>query len=368
MRRVFSSLVIMSLLATIISTTSCSIAGRKSVEKNIKFNSDFDEMLYLASLAGSSHNTQPWRVERLNDNLVKVYPDFSRHLKVVDPSSRGLYISLGAFVQTFVLAGNSKGIQCNVVLDSLTNQSNPHIVIQLNQGVQSSENWVKRIKERRTLRSSFSRAKIKEGDLSYLFAGENRQNIVCFDASSKIGSYISDNMLKAYISQNQDTAALSELAEWMRFSNKDVLSKRDGLTTSGMELKGFAGNMVRLFFKPEDSKKSSFVNKGVERTAKQVVDCGGWIIIGNNQNNPIGWVEAGMAYTRINLKCRDLMIGFHPMNQIIEVEAYEKEFDKLMVTSSQENDSSSFKVHFIARIGYVSEYPEPVSVRRTITL
>ena len=71
----------------------------------------------------------------------------------------------------------------------------------------------------------------------------------------------------------------------------DVLSKRDGLTTSGMELKGFAGNMVSLFFKPEDSKKSSFVNKGVERTAKQVVDCGGWIVIGNNQNNPIDCVS-----------------------------------------------------------------------------
>jgi len=356
----------MSLLATIISTASCSIAGRKSVEKNIKFNSDFDEMLYLASLAGSSHNTQPWRVEKINDNLVKVYPDFSKHLKVVDSSSRGLYISLGAFVQTFVLAGESKGLQCSVMLDSLTYQSNPHIVIQLNQGVQSSENWVKRIKERRTLRSSFLRDKIKEGDLSNLFAGENRQNIVYFDSSSETGSYISDNMLKAYVLQNQDSAALNELAEWMRFSNKDVLSKRDGLTTSGMELKGFAGNMVRMFFKPEDSKKSSFVNKGIEKTAKQVANCGGWIVIGNNKNNPSGWVEAGMAYSRINLRCRDLMIGFHPMNQIIEVESYEKEFDKLLSTLNSGSYSSPWKAHFIARVGYVAEYPEPVSVRQSI--
>jgi hypothetical protein len=41
----------------------------------------------------------------------------------------------------------------------------------------------------------------------------------------------------------------------MRFSNKDVNTKRDGLTPEGMGIKGIGGFMVRNFMKPEDSKK-----------------------------------------------------------------------------------------------------------------
>lgn len=63
-------------------------------------------------------------------------------------------------------------------------------------------------------------------------------------------------------------------------------------------------------------------------------------------------------YERLNIKCRSLNLGFHPMNQLIEVQAIEQEVNGKL--------SPNKKIRFVARIGYVDEYPAPVSKRRPV--
>ena len=52
------------------------------------------QILYYASLAGSSHNSQPWKVEVYGKDSLLVFADMSRKLLAVDPTSRELYISI----------------------------------------------------------------------------------------------------------------------------------------------------------------------------------------------------------------------------------------------------------------------------------
>jgi len=52
-----------------------------------------------------------------------------------------------------------------------------------------------------------------------------------------------------------------------------------------MGIKGIGGFVVRHFMKPEDSKQESFVKSGIEKTQKQVENCGGWIIISTENDN-----------------------------------------------------------------------------------
>ena len=74
-------------------------------------------MLYYASLAGSSHNSQPWKVEVTHDSLIRLYADTTRALTVVDPGQRELYISLGAFIENFNLAAGNLGYNSTVKLN-----------------------------------------------------------------------------------------------------------------------------------------------------------------------------------------------------------------------------------------------------------
>jgi hypothetical protein len=53
-----------------------------------------------------------------------------------------------------------------------------------------------------------------------------------------------------------------------------------------------------------------------------------------------------------------MMIGFHPMNQMIEEDNFEKD--------ANEQLSLQGIIQFVARIGYVDEYPPANSVRRSV--
>ena len=50
------------------------------------------EFVRCATMAPSGHNTQPWKFSITGD-CIRIFPDFTRALSVVDPDNRELYIS-----------------------------------------------------------------------------------------------------------------------------------------------------------------------------------------------------------------------------------------------------------------------------------
>jgi len=339
--------------------TSCKSYSRNFTEDNRENKNDIYQILYYASLAGSSHNSQPWRVEVYGRDSILIFADKTRQLVVVDPSSRELYISLGAFIENFNLAAECFGYAPDIKIINREGDVNGQVatIILTKSKTEKGIVTLKDIELRTTLRVPFDTAEIKESDLQKLIS-DDTTDMHYLKANSEYGMYIRQKELESYTSQARRKDAQEELAAWIRFSNRDVREKRDGLTTAGMGINGVGGFLVRNFFKPEDSKKASFVNQGIDKTRLQVANCGGWIIITSNEDNINGWINTGRLYEKINIRCRNLSIGFHPMNQITEEENYGKSTNKLLGFNG--------KIVFIARIGYVNIYPEPVSVRRPV--
>jgi len=60
----------------------------------------------------------------------------------------------------------------------------------------------------------------------------------------------------------------------------------------------------------------------------------------------------------MNMNCRELMVGFHPMNQVIEEENFTDTVASRLGLQG--------RIQFVARIGYVDEYPPANSVRRAV--
>ena len=67
----------------------------------------FESLVADATMAASSHNTQPWRFE-IGENLIRIVPDFTRRCPMVDPDDHHLYVSLGCAAENMVLAAASK--------------------------------------------------------------------------------------------------------------------------------------------------------------------------------------------------------------------------------------------------------------------
>jgi hypothetical protein len=340
----------------LLSVTGCKA---KSSSDPLEGENNIRKILYYASLAGSSHNSQPWKAEVYGEDSILVFADTSRKLAVVDPGSRELYISIGAFIENLSLAASCYGYDTYIKIhDCPAGSGGPVASIALTKSnVKKEVSILTEIKLRTTLRTPFDTALIKKSDWEKLISVDTSR-IHYLPATSAKGKFIRQKESEAYTQQARNKNAQDELAGWIRFSDKDVKEKQDGLTTDGMGITGFGGFMVRNFFKPEDSKKESFITKGIDKTNLQTENCGGWIVITQPAENIESWINTGRLYQAMHLKCRKMNIGFHPMNQVIEEKGFTNEANQYLALNEQ--------IMFIARIGYVKDYPAPVSVRRPV--
>jgi hypothetical protein len=338
--------------------TSCSLCSCVNHTILLQDKNNVYKILHYASLAVSSHNTQPWKVEVLNQDSILVYADTARKLNIVDPKGIELCISIGAFIENLDMAAQALGYNTSINLFNQSDYKLPLASIKLlKSNLPVNQEILRDIENRMTLRVPFDTRTIADQDKIKLLS-KDIDRIIFVPANSPEGAFIAKTELDAYSIQARQKDAQDELAEWIRFSDKDVNKKRDGLTTAGMGIKGFAGFMVRNFFKPEDSKKSSFVEAGIKKTQNQIENCSAWILITADSDDTNDWLNIGRIYERINTNCRSLNIAIHPMNQIIEVPETENVFNQRI--------SPDHRIRFIARIGYIKHYPDPVSKRRSV--
>lgn len=91
------------------------------------------ELVRVATLAPSSHNTQPWRFE-LHHGYVRVRADTDRWLRVADRDQRELFISLGCAVENLVLAARHEGLQPEVALEPDPDTDGPVATVSFGRG------------------------------------------------------------------------------------------------------------------------------------------------------------------------------------------------------------------------------------------
>ena len=78
-----------------------------------------DRLLFLlnyALLSPSAHNIQPWSF-RVKEEKIFIYIEKNRTLKDSDPISRQLYESMGACLETIMIAGDHFGIFLSINYD-----------------------------------------------------------------------------------------------------------------------------------------------------------------------------------------------------------------------------------------------------------
>src|SRR5687767_13793076 len=78
---------------------------------------DYVALVRYATLAASSHNTQPWKFE-LKPGRIVILPDFSRRCPEVDPDDHHLYASLGCATENLLLAASAAGLNGHYAYDT----------------------------------------------------------------------------------------------------------------------------------------------------------------------------------------------------------------------------------------------------------
>lgn len=327
------------------------------VKTGILMKPDERQILLLASLAPSGHNTQPWRIKYIEPFHWIIENDKSRWLPTVDPTQRETILSIGAFLQNLEYASGNFGYSCQLDTLATNNQDENIVEIRLTKSPAAAKFDIKQIKARRTVRSNFLSDVLKKEDVAYLLH-EDANLIHYIPNSVKEHQWLNEQTIEANRIQSYRDAAQSELADWIRFSSKDAEKNEDGLTLAGMEIEGIPGWYLRNFYGKKDVMKKSFREQGLDKVVKQVSQSAGWLIIASKDASVITLLETGKRLQRLLLKIRDRNIAIHPMSQIME-EPSTNQFLNNSIGISE-------PIQFILRTGYIKNYPEPVSLRRSV--
>jgi hypothetical protein len=324
---------------------------------SILLKADEREILFLASLAPSGHNSQPLFIKYIEPYHWIICNDKSRWLPAVDPTQRETMLSVGAFMQNLDYAANHFGYEIQATVLAKTNQDEQLIeVILKNTGKAPTYN-IDQIIKRRTVRSNYLSDALNKDDAADLIKDES--NVITYvPNTAKEYGYLNEQTIEANRIQSYRDAAQTELSEWIRFSSQDAAAHRDGLTMASMEIEGVAGWALRNYYDKSDVMKSDFREKNVETVKLQVSQSAGWLIITSKGNRVEALLEAGKCYQRLGLKVRERNIAIHPMSQILEEAAANKLIKDLIGTGDN--------IQFLLRVGYLKNYPDPVSLRRNV--
>jgi len=314
-------------------------------------------ILYHASLAPSGHNAQPWFVRIVQKNEWVIGLDPQRRLSEVDPDNREALLSIGAFAENLALAAGTCGFQAEMRIIAENPFQQDIIKVSL-KPTRPNDYPLERLTRRMTVKQGYLADEIKKEDfraLSEPLAGR----LFYFPKGTEHANCIEEGAIENFrIQANRDNAQ-QELVRWVRLSNKDAERYRDGLTVEGMEIRGFKGWFVRNFIKPQDFMKPSFRKQSVDLTAKLAQQGGGWLVITSEGQTVADLIDSGRRFERMTLLARERKLAIQPMTQYLE--------EKEGLEQIAADHAASVIPQFILRVGYLKNYPDPVSLRRPVS-
>ncbi len=310
------------------------------------------EIIHLATLAPSGHNTQPW-LFKLGDNCVKIIPDLSRRLKAVDPDDHALYISIGCALENLLIAARCIGYH-NETKYFPPDEPEECILVSLEKSEKQDDPLFSSISERQSTRCPYDGQLIPSEQLDRLIAAGNQSNVSLklFTAPEKINS-ITELIKEANRIQFSDPDFIDELVSWIRFNKSEVAKYNDGLSYNVMSLPSvprWLGNFIfKRFVSPDGEAK---------RCEAAVRSSSGLILFIAESNNKTSWVNLGQSFERVALTATSLQIKHAHLNMPCEVTSVRAKLKQYLELDSQEP-------LLLLRIGYAK--PMPRSPRRPLS-
>ena len=309
-------------------------------------------ILESAARAPSSHNSQPWLVRVRTPDDWTVEPDPARRLPAIDPTNREQTLSLGTFVEYLVTAATALGFDARIQEASSPGALSVKLVRAPTGPVGVEQ--LARIARRRTLRKAFSDAPLPPEDLAAL-SGAIGPGARWIPRDAPEARWIEEAAANSFHQQTWRDPAQQELAHWIRFSDREIREKGDGLTAEAMELGWVQRFFMRNFMDAESVTGKTFRNGGVETTQAQATQGAGWLVIGARDDGAPSLLDAGRGFARMALLLQERRLAAHPMSQVLEEKPWRTEVGSKTGVSWPQ---------FLLRIGRVDAYPDPVSPRR----
>ena len=266
------------------------------------------DLLRQATLAASSHNTQPWKFT-LAERSLTIRPDFTRRTPIVDPDDHHLFVSLGCATENLVHAALASGLHADVRIHD------DSIDVAFDDTTPVRSPLFDAIPVRQCSRSIYDGRPLTATELRILedITQGDGVHAVVLTAPPQIETVL-DYVTRGNTTQIGDRAFVEELKTWIRFSEAEAVRTGDGLfsrTTGNPAVPRWLGSrLLGMLLTPKSEN---------DKCAKQLRSSAGVIVFVSGANDRQHWIEVGRCYERFALQATALGIRTAFLNQPVEV-------------------------------------------------
>jgi len=246
-------------------------------------------LLGVARHAPSSHNTQPWKVKIQKNQLVIGYAP-NRQLTVGDPTKRELFISLGCFIETLVLAGKDMGYEATYAFKG-SSPDNVALLTFEKIGTSREEFWLPLIKHRRSNRRLYQAKAISSKHLAELeVLSDETAKLRLFTELKDIAALTKATYDATYHAMS-NPAFRAELASWVR---NNWTRQPDGMPAYTQGIPGPVSLVAKVVIK----KNKKVAKDQAKKDSKRVEHSAAIGLICVDKETPAAWIEAGRLYQK----------------------------------------------------------------------
>ena len=309
---------------------------------------DYCCLVRYATLAASSHNTQPWKFRAERDKIL-ILPDISRRCSAVDPDDHHLYVSLGCATENLLLAAQAAGLQGHCTF----NPSESNVQVDFEQESPSRSLLFEAIPSRQCSRAEYAGNDLPSEQLRLLeVTGRGSGVSVILLQTRKQKEEVAQYVADGNTTQFSDPRWAEELRAWIRFNARDAIRTADGLYGPVMgspDVPRWLGRLfMRLAFSAARQNQKDITNI---RSSSAIA------IFVSDMDDKRHWVETGRCYERFALQAAALELQTAFINQPVEVSALRSQFASYMGIGNRRPD-------LVVRIGRGPAMPR--SLRRPV--
>ncbi len=288
------------------------------------------ELVRLATLAPSSHNTQCWTFRPVAGGL-RIEPDLARRCPVVDPDEHHLQVSLGCATENLVHAALAHGLAAEVQVGA---DGAVEVGLAPTRLPSRTSPLFQAIFQRQCTRGDYDGQPLSAEELRLLQAagsGPGVNLILLTDRPAM--ERVLEHIVAANTAQMSDAAFVAELTSWIRFGASEAVERGDGLyaaATGNPTMPRWLGTrLMGLVYRPKSEN---------ERIVRQVRNAAGLAVFVGAVADRAHWVEVGRRYERFALQATALGIRNAFLNQPVEVGALRPAFSQALGLAGQRPD------------------------------
>jgi hypothetical protein len=256
---------------------------------------------------------------------VKILPDLeliiqsnpTRWLPKVDPHNRETILSIGCFWENLCQAAAVSGFKTQTNIIAQNTKDTNILKVKLTKSPPQHPNILTSMETRTTNRKKYKKQELQPAHLKEC-KKLLPKTLFYFPRQSQTGKWLALNSIKAMKKQAFDDEKQQELAEWLRFSRAQALSRGDGITAEMLGLTGIVKLVWYGFMNEKSALSRMFRNGAVKAIKNQVNSCSGFFVITSDDFSIPSLLHAGREFQRLCLKCTDLKIETHAISQLIQ--------------------------------------------------